>query len=117
MMINKKQCRNKKQKTNTFTKYGLPIKSDLISRGKQCRSNNIEIDSPTNHVLYQTWSVIIMIIIIIVIIKIVILIVMNSYIIIKDNDNDNDDGNNSQNKDNKKVLKNFKNWVYMNDHS
>ena len=34
---------------------------------------------------------------------------MNSYIIIKDNDNDNDDGNNSQNKDNKKVLKNFKN--------
>ena len=34
---------------------------------------------------------------------------MNSYIIIKYNDNDNDDGNNSQNKDNKKV--------YMNDHS
>ena len=109
MMINKKQCRNKKQKTNTCTKYGLPIKSNLISRGKQCRSNNIEIDSPTNHVLYQTWSVIIMIKIIIVIIKIVILIVMNSYIIIKYNDNDNDDGNNSQNKDNKKV--------YMNDHS
>ena len=30
-----------KQKTaNILTKYGLPIKSGLISRGKQCRSNN-----------------------------------------------------------------------------
>ena len=63
MMINKKQCRNKKQKTNTCTKYGLPIKSNLISRGKQCRSNNIEIDSPTIQVFYQTWSIIIMILI------------------------------------------------------
>ena len=38
-----------KQKTkNILTKYGSPIKSDLISRAKQCRSNN---DSPPNHVL------------------------------------------------------------------
>ena len=33
----------KQKTTNILTKYGLPIKSDLISRGKQCRSNN---DSP-----------------------------------------------------------------------
>ena len=39
---------------------------------------------------------------------IIILIVINSYIIIKDNDNDNDDGNNAQNKDNKKYLKEIK---------
>ena len=44
----------------------------------------------------------------IVIIIIVTLIVINSYIIIKDNDNDNDDGNNAQNKDNKKYLKEIK---------
>ena len=31
--------------------YGLPIKSGLKSRGKQCRSNNTEINSPPNHVL------------------------------------------------------------------
>ena len=36
----------KQKATNILTKYGLPIKSDLISRGKQCRSNN---DSPPNH--------------------------------------------------------------------
>ena len=30
----------KQKTTNILTKYGLPIKSDLISRGKQCRSNN-----------------------------------------------------------------------------
>ena len=61
-----------KQKTaNILTKYGLPIKSDLISRGKQYRSNNTEIDSPPNHVLT--------IMIIIVIMIIVILIVINSY--------------------------------------
>ena len=41
----------KQKATNILTKYGLPIKSDLISRGKQCRSNNTEIDSPPNHVL------------------------------------------------------------------
>ena len=39
-----------KQQTNILTQYGLPIKSDLISRGKECRSNNIKIDSPENHV-------------------------------------------------------------------
>ena len=33
----------KQKTTNILTKYGLPVKSDLISRGKQCRSNN---DSP-----------------------------------------------------------------------
>ena len=38
----------KQKTTNILTKYGLPIKSDLISRGKQGRSNN---DSPPNHVL------------------------------------------------------------------
>ena len=38
----------KQKTTNILTKYGLPIKSDLISRGKQCGSNN---DSPPNHVL------------------------------------------------------------------
>ena len=37
--------------TNILTQYGLPIKSDLIFRGKQCRSNNKKIDSPQNHVL------------------------------------------------------------------
>ena len=37
--------------TNILSWYGLAIKSDLISRGKQCRSNNTEIDSPPNHVL------------------------------------------------------------------
>ena len=37
-----------KRKTNILTKYGLPIKSDVISSGKQYRSNN---DSPPNHVL------------------------------------------------------------------
>ena len=37
------------QKTiNILTKYGLPVKSDLTGRGKQCRPNN---DSPPNHVL------------------------------------------------------------------
>ena len=41
----------KQKATNILTKYGLPIKSDLISRGKQCRLNNTEIDSPPNHVL------------------------------------------------------------------
>ena len=41
----------KQKTTNILTKYGLPIKSDLIRRGKQCRSNNAEIDSPPNHVL------------------------------------------------------------------
>ena len=41
----------KQKTTNILTKYSLPIKSDLISRGKQCRSNNTEIDSPPNHVL------------------------------------------------------------------
>ena len=30
----------KQKATKILTKYGLPIKSDLISRGKQCRSNN-----------------------------------------------------------------------------
>ena len=35
----------KQKATNILTKYRLPIKSDLISRGKQCRSNN---DSPRN---------------------------------------------------------------------
>ena len=44
---------HKQKTTNTITKYGLPIKSDLISRGKQCRSNNTEIDSLPNHVLSQ----------------------------------------------------------------
>ena len=38
----------KQKTTNILTKYGLPIKSDLIGRGKQCRSNN---DFPPNHVL------------------------------------------------------------------
>ena len=41
----------KQKATNTLTKYGLPIKSDLISRGKQRPSNNTAIDSPPNHVL------------------------------------------------------------------
>ena len=41
----------KQKTTNMLTKYGLPIKSDLISRGKQCRSNNTEVDSPPKHVL------------------------------------------------------------------
>ena len=41
----KRKKKRYKQKTNILTKYGLPIKSDLISRGKQCRSNN---DSPPN---------------------------------------------------------------------
>ena len=44
----------KQKTTNILTKYGLPIKSDLISRGKQCRSNNTEVDSPPKHVLQQT---------------------------------------------------------------
>ena len=38
----------KQKTTSILTKYGLPIESDLISRGKQCRSNS---DSPPNHVL------------------------------------------------------------------
>ena len=80
--------------TNILTKYDLPIKSDLISRGKQYRSNNTEIDSPPNHVL--TIMIIKVIIIIIIIIIIVILIVINSYIIIKDNDNDNADESDAQ---------------------
>ena len=41
----------KQKATNILTKYGLPIKSDLISRGKQRPSNNTAIDSPPNHVL------------------------------------------------------------------
>ena len=40
---------NKKQQTYLIRR--LPIKSDLISRGKQCHSNNTEINSPPNHVL------------------------------------------------------------------
>ena len=35
----------KQKATNILTKYRLPIKSDLTSRGKQCRSNN---GSPPN---------------------------------------------------------------------
>ena len=41
----------KQKTTNILTKYGLPIKSDLISTGKQCHPNNTETDSPPNHVL------------------------------------------------------------------
>ena len=81
--------------TNILTKYDLPIKSDLISRGKQYRSNNTEIDSPPNHVL-TIMIIKVIIIIIIIIIIIVILIVINSYIIIKDNDNDNADESDAQ---------------------
>ena len=36
----------KQKTTNILTKYGLSIKSDPISRGKQCGSNNTETDSP-----------------------------------------------------------------------
>ena len=97
----------------------MPIKSDLISRGKQCCSNNTEIDSAQNHVIDHSWSVItiliiIMLIIIVMIIIIVILIVIDLYIIIKDKDNDNDDENNAQNKDKKNI---WKNRVHVNDHS
>ena len=91
-----------KQKTNILTQYSLPIKSDLISRGKQCHSNKTEIVSPPNHILWQTWSIMSILITIIITIIIVILIVIDSYIMIKDKDNDNDDENNAQNKDNKK---------------
>ena len=39
----------KQKTTNILTKYGLPIKPDLISRGKQCRSNNTEINPYSKH--------------------------------------------------------------------
>ena len=40
-----------KEKTkNKHTNYGLPIKSDMINRVRECRSNNIEIDSPPDYV-------------------------------------------------------------------
>ena len=107
----RKKERKKQQKTRQT--YGLPIKSDLISRGKQCHANTTEIDSPPNHVSKQTWSIIILtikifitiiiimiIIITIVIIIIVILIVIDSYVITKDKYEDNDDENNIQNVDN-----------------
>ena len=41
----------RKKKNPKHTQYDLPIKSGLISTGKQCRSNNTEIDPPPNHVL------------------------------------------------------------------
>ena len=44
----------KQKTTNILTKHGLPIKSDLTGKGKQCRSNN---DSPPNFcVLYFILS-------------------------------------------------------------
>ena len=41
----------KQKAASILTNYGLPIKWDLISRDKQCASNNTEINSPSNHVL------------------------------------------------------------------
>ena len=40
-----------KNNKHTYLIRRLPIKSDLISRGKQCHSNNTEIDTFPNHVL------------------------------------------------------------------
>ena len=49
----------KQKTTNILTKYGLPIKSDLISRGKQCRSNN---DSPRDLGEFRYYVVIIILV-------------------------------------------------------
>ena len=49
--IVKQMCKQKT--TNILTYYHLPIKSDLISRGIQCRWKNTEIDSPPNHVKHD----------------------------------------------------------------
>ena len=99
-----------KQKTenkHTYLNMAYLLNKDLISRGKQCCSNNIEIDSLPNHVFKQTWSII-MIIIIMIVITTVILIIINSYIIIKDTGNDSNDENNAHNEDSKKYEKIFK---------
>ena len=75
----------KQKTTNILTKYSLPIKSDLISRGKQCRSNN---DSPpklcfiTNMISNN-----------------------NNY---SNNNNDNNSNNNNSNTDSNKLIYNNK---------
>ena len=46
----KNNCINKKQQ-HTYLIRLTDQTSDLISRGKYCRLNNTEIDSPPNHAL------------------------------------------------------------------
>ena len=39
----------KNKQKNKHTEYSVLIESDLIDRGKQCRSSNIKIDIPVNN--------------------------------------------------------------------
>ena len=75
------------RQTNILTEYGLPIKSDLIGRGKQRRSNNTKIDSPqktikNNNIITVVVIIIIMMMIVITIMVIIIIIMMIAVVVI-----------------------------------
>ena len=69
-----------------LTEYGLPIKSDLIGRGKRCFSNNAKINSPP-----------VLIIII---------------ITIKNNNTNNNNNIDNKNNNNNKLIYNDKKYSY-----
>ena len=64
------------RQTNILTEYGLPIKSDLIGRGKQRRSNNTKIDSPQKTIKNNNIITVVVIIIIMMMIVITIMVII-----------------------------------------
>ena len=85
MHIHKKHENNTNvRQTNILTEYGLPIKSDLIGRGKQRRSNNTKIDSPQKTIRNNIITVVVIIIIMmmIVITMVIIIIMMIAVVVI-----------------------------------
>ena len=83
--IKKHENNTNLRQTNILTEYGLPIKSDLIGRGKQRRSNNTKIDSPqktikNNNII--TVVVIIIMMMIVITIMVIIIIMMIAVVVI-----------------------------------
>ena len=64
------------RQTNILTEYGLSIKSDLIGRGKQRRSNNTKIDSPQKTIKNNNIITVVVIIIIMMMIVITIMVII-----------------------------------------
>ena len=74
--IKKHENNTNLRQTNILTEYGLPIKSDLIGRGKQRRSNNTKIDSPQKTIKNNNIITVVVIIIIMMMIVITIMVII-----------------------------------------
>ena len=46
----------------TYNNRTLPMRSELVGRGERWGLNKAKVDSSPNHVLYQTWSIVVLII-------------------------------------------------------